>query len=117
MSSDARAIGSLTDRRTYLIGAASRPLHSLSREGQLVLFAVLGFIGTSAWWLSQDSRVQDWDNGLHTMAAFAIHNEIAAGHLTTPFTEFNTYPPLGHLIGALGVFVGGFSPATVILTS
>jgi hypothetical protein len=78
---------------------------------------VLAFFAITIWWLTQEGRVQDWDNGMHTVDAFLNHNQLAAGHLTTPFTEFNTYPPLGHLVGALGVFIGGLSPATVIVAS
>jgi 4-amino-4-deoxy-L-arabinose transferase-like glycosyltransferase len=78
---------------------------------------VLVFVGVTVWWLSADTRVQDWDNGLHTILAFTVHDEIAAGQWTAPFTDFNTYPPLVHIVGALGVFVGGRSATTVILTS
>jgi 4-amino-4-deoxy-L-arabinose transferase-like glycosyltransferase len=81
------------------------------------LLGVISFIGITVWWLTQDDRVQDWDNGLHTLDAFGIHDELASGHLSAPFTEFNNYPPFGHFIGALGVFVGGKSPASVILAS
>jgi hypothetical protein len=95
----------------------SRRARGMSREVLLLLGSVIAFLAITVWWLTQDNRVQDWDNGLHTVDAFLIHKQLAAGHLTTLFTEFNTYPPLGHLVGALGVFVGGFSPATVILTS
>ncbi len=89
----------------------------LPRELLVLVGAILGFLAITVWWLTQDNRVQDWDNGLHTVDAITVHNEIAAGHLTAPFTEFNMYPPLGHLVGALGVFVGGISPASVILAS
>ncbi|MCW3028366.1 MAG: 4-amino-4-deoxy-L-arabinose transferase, partial [Solirubrobacterales bacterium] len=89
----------------------------LSTELWLAVASVVAFIGVTVWWLTQEGRVQDWDNGLHTVDAFLIHKQLAAGDLTTLFTEFNTYPPLGHLVGALAVFVGGFSPATVILAS
>ena len=92
-------------------------LGKLSREVQLATLSVLAFIGITIWWLTQDDRVQDWDNGLHTIEAFTIHDQITAGHLTEPFTEFNTYPPFGHMVGALGVFIGGKSPASVILAS
>lgn len=95
----------------------ARRVGGVSRELALLLGAITGFLAITAWWLTQDNRVQDWDNGLHTVDAFLIHKQLAAGHVTTWFTEFNTYPPLGHLIGALGVFIGGFSPATVILAS
>lgn len=77
--------------------------------------AVLAFLGVTIWWLTQDTRVPDWDSAQHTLDAFAVHDEIAHGMLSAPFTEFNTYPPLGHIVGALGVFVGGYSTAAVIL--
>jgi dolichyl-phosphate-mannose-protein mannosyltransferase len=90
---------------------------AISRELRLLAGSVAAFIAITVWWLTQDDRVQDWDNGLHTIDALTIHNEIAAGHLSTPFSEFNMYPPLGHIVGALGIFVGGISPASVILAS
>jgi hypothetical protein len=98
--------------RTRTARTAALPRELLALGG-----AVIGFIAITVWWLTQDNRVQDWDNGLHTVDALTIHNEIAAGHLTAPFTEFNMYPPLGHLVGALGIFLGGISPASVILAS
>jgi 4-amino-4-deoxy-L-arabinose transferase-like glycosyltransferase len=91
--------------------------HGVTSEIWLAIASVVAFIAITVWWLTQEGRVQDWDNGLHTIDAFLIHRQLAAGDLTTPFTEFNTYPPLGHLVGALAVFIGGFSPATVILAS
>lgn len=93
----------------------SRPWRAVGQEVGWLALGVLTFIGVTAWWLTQDDRVQDWDNGYHTMLSFTVHDELAGGHLTTPFTEFNTYPPLAHLVGALGVFVGGKSPSAVIL--
>jgi hypothetical protein len=78
---------------------------------------VLLFIAVSAWWLTRDNRVQDWDNGLHTLLAFGVHDQLAAGNLSAWFTEFNTYPPLVHVVGALAVFVAGKHPMAVILAS
>ncbi|HEV2923460.1 MAG TPA: glycosyltransferase family 39 protein [Solirubrobacteraceae bacterium] len=89
----------------------------LSREIALLAGSVIAFVALTIWWLTQDNRVQDWDNGLHTVDAFVIRQQLSAGDLTTWFTEFNTYPPFGHVIGALGTFVGGFSPASVIIAS
>ncbi|MGH2902018.1 MAG: ArnT family glycosyltransferase [Solirubrobacteraceae bacterium] len=97
--------------------AGSRRLHGVSRDIWLLVGAIAGFLAVTIWWLIQDDRVQDWDNGLHSIDAFLINKQLGAGQLTTWFTEFNMYPPFGHLVGALGVFVGGFSAATVILTS
>jgi 4-amino-4-deoxy-L-arabinose transferase-like glycosyltransferase len=92
-------------------------IRGISRELWLLIGSVAGFLAITVWWLTQDRRVPDWDNGLHTVEAFVIHNQLSAGQLTQPFKEFNTYPPLGHIVGALGVFVGGFSSASVILAS
>ena len=100
-----------------MLGALSRRLGGASREATLLLGSVIVFVAITVWWLTQDNRVQDWDNGLHTIDAFMARDQLAAGHLSAPFTEFNTYPPLGHLVGALGVLIGGFTPASVILAS
>jgi hypothetical protein len=100
-----------------VLKAVSRHLRDASREIWLLAGSIAGFLTITIWWLTQDDRVQDWDNGLHTVDAFLIHNQLTGGHLTTWFTEFNMYPPFGHLVGALGVFVGGSSAATVIFTS
>gem|GEM_PF-896880 len=96
---------------------AGRANRTAPREIWILGAAVVGFIAVTVWWLTQDDRVQDWDNGLHTLLAFGIHDQIASGDLTGWFTEFNTYPPLVHLVGALGVFIGGKSPMSVIIAS
>ena len=71
----------------------------------------------SVWWLTQDDRVQDWDNGLHTLIAFSLRDQLATGNLTGWFTEFNTYPPLVHLIGAIGVSGDGVDQDDLISAS
>jgi len=52
----------------------------------------------SVWWLGADDRVPDWDSGAHEYFAAVIHNELASGQLTRPFTDYNSYPPLVHLV-------------------
>ena len=104
--------------------AASRPasagvalrkrLTSISIDARLAAVAAIVFLGVTVWWLTQDTRVSDWDSAQHTIDSFIVHDEILHGSWTAPFTEFNTYPPLAHLIGALGVFVGGHRTAVVI---
>jgi hypothetical protein len=93
--------------RTRLVGS--------SGDARWAAIAALTFLGISVWWLTQDTRVPDWDSAGHTIDSFIVHDELAHGSLTAPFTDFNTYPPLGHLVGALGVFVGGHSSMAVIL--
>jgi 4-amino-4-deoxy-L-arabinose transferase-like glycosyltransferase len=81
----------------------------------LLLASVTAFLAITVWWLGQETRTPDFDSAAHTLYSFAAHDELATGSLTAPFRDWNTYPPLGHLIGALGVFVGGYSTAAVIL--
>jgi hypothetical protein len=93
------------------------PRSRVDTDLSLLLCAVIAFVAVTVWWLTQDDRVQDWDNGLHTLLAFGIHDQLAAGNLTGWFTEFNTYPPLVHVLGAVAVFVAGKSPMAVIVAS
>ncbi len=97
------------------VAGPRRRLAGVSREARWAAAAVLAFLGVTVWWLTQDTRVPDWDSAQHTIDSFVVHDELARGALTAPFTEFNTYPPLAHLVGALGVFVGGHRIAAVIL--
>src|SRR3954449_9782017 len=76
---------------------------------------VLAFLAITAWWLSVDRRVPDFDNGRHLFFAFNVHDEFEAGHVAYPFTHFTNYPPLVHIVGAIGAFVGGFRVAPPIL--
>jgi 4-amino-4-deoxy-L-arabinose transferase-like glycosyltransferase len=79
--------------------------------------AVLAFLGVTVWWLTQDTRLLDFYSAIQTRFAFIAHDQIASGHLASPFTVFgkDNYPPLGRLIGALGLFIGGASAKSVIL--
>jgi hypothetical protein len=96
---------------------ASHRISGVSRELLLLLGGVVTFVAITVWWLTQDNRVQVSDDGLHTLLAFGIHDQLASGDLTTWFTEFNTYPPLAHLLGAIAVFVTGKSPMGAIVIS
>ncbi|MDE3070995.1 MAG: glycosyltransferase family 39 protein, partial [Acidobacteriota bacterium] len=92
-----------------------RRFDRVSNDARWAIAATIAFLGVTVWWLTQDTAVPDSDSGAHAVEAFNVFEEIAHGHLTTPFTEFSNYPPLARLIGALGVFVGGRSTASVIL--
>ena len=89
----------------------------VSRELWLLLAGVVVFVAMTVWWLTRDDQVQASDDGLHTLLAFGIHDQLVSGNLTGWFTEFNTYPPLAHVVGALAVFVAGESPMAVIVAS
>jgi hypothetical protein len=99
-------IGSLAER--------GRPLACVS-DGWWVVVGVVVFIAVTIWWLMADRRVPDFDEGHHLVDAFIVHAELASGNLTAPFSDFNTYPPLVHIVGALGIFVGGLHESVVIL--
>lgn len=105
----------LHERLRRVVSATVKALGRFSLEARLATGATLAFLGLTVWWLSKDTRVADWDSAQHTLYSFAVHAELAHGSLTAPFTEFNTYPPLAHIVGALGVFVGGQRIAAVIL--
>ncbi len=96
-------------------GTLRARLSGIAPEAQLTALATLAFLGVTVWWLTQETRTPDFDSAMHTLYSFTVHDEIASGHWTAAFTEFNSYPPLGHLIGALGVFIGGYSTFAVIL--
>jgi 4-amino-4-deoxy-L-arabinose transferase-like glycosyltransferase len=89
----------------------------VSGEARWVWVAVLSFVGMSVWWLTQDDRVPDWDSGFHEFYAAVIHGQLANGHLAGPFTDYNGYPPLVHLVGALSAFAVGLHPMALILSS
>lgn len=87
-------------------------------EAHWIWLAVVVFVAMSAWWLTQDTRVPDFDSGLHELYAAVVHSELATGgQFTHPFTDFNTYPPLVHFIGALAIFIAGLHPMALILSS
>jgi len=90
-------------------------LGGMSREARLTALATLAFLGVSVWWFTQETRTPDFDSATHALYSLTVHNEIAHGEWGALFREWNTYPPLGHVIGAIGVFIGGFSMFSVIL--
>jgi 4-amino-4-deoxy-L-arabinose transferase-like glycosyltransferase len=79
---------------------------------------VVLFIAMSAWWLTQDDRLPDWDSGTHEMLAASVHAELTSGQLLRPLTDFIlAYPPLVHLVGGIAIFLTGVHPMALILSS
>jgi hypothetical protein len=87
----------------------------MSREARLAALATLAFLGVAVWWLTQETRTPDFDSATHTLYSFTVYERIAHGEWSALFHEWNTYPPLGHLIGAIGVAIGGHRTFAVIL--
>jgi hypothetical protein len=92
-------------------------LGRISLEAWLAIAGTVAFFAVTVWWLTQDTRVPDYDSGQHMLDAFVVHDQLASWQLLAPFTDFNNYPPLVHIVGALGVFVGGLSSASLILAN
>jgi 4-amino-4-deoxy-L-arabinose transferase-like glycosyltransferase len=106
-------------RRSAVFGTARSRIRrpNISVEARWIWLAVLLFIAMSVWWLTQDTRIPDWDSGAHEYHAIEAHSQLAAGQLSLPFTNFNTYPPLVHIIGGLSIFLAGIHPMSLILSS
>jgi 4-amino-4-deoxy-L-arabinose transferase-like glycosyltransferase len=101
-------------RARPLAEAGLARLRALSGEAWLAIATVVS-LGVSGWWQVADNQVPDFDSGNHMLFAFTTHAELAAGHLTAPFTDWNNYPPLGHIVAALGIFIGGLHTGSVMM--
>ncbi len=98
------------------VAVASRSgIQRLSAHAWGAIGATAVFIAITCWWLTQDRSVPIYDAGHHLEVAFEFHKMLAAGNLLGPLTQVSVYPPLGHLVGALAVFVGGVNVASPII--
>lgn len=85
---------------------AYRPRWSTAAWGSIMLATL--FIVASCWWLSQDESIPVDDAGNHLSFAVSAYKALNAGHLLQAFTLVGLpYPPLTHIVGAVGIFVGG----------
>jgi dolichyl-phosphate-mannose-protein mannosyltransferase len=82
----------------------------------VVVAAVAAFVAISVWWVLTDARLPDGDNGKHLNIAFGYYDVIRAGHPQWVLSQFNFYPPLIHLVGALGSLIAGPSQPTAVIT-
>jgi Dolichyl-phosphate-mannose-protein mannosyltransferase len=97
--------------------AVRGPLRRLRHvsEPWWVVSAIAFFVIVTFWWIAVDRQVPDFDEGNHLIYAFTVRNELSSGQLTAPFTNFNNYPPLVHLIGAIGLLIAGLHEAAVLI--
>jgi hypothetical protein len=78
---------------------------------------VVGFVVSSCWWLSRDDGIPVFDAGIHLGFAIDAYEALAGGHLLRAFSDGAPYPPLTHLVGALGIAIGGIDVAPPIIAS
>jgi hypothetical protein len=81
-----------------------------SAIGLTVLFAA-----ATCWWLSRNRGIPVYDAGAHLNLAIGAYEALRSGHVLKAFTESTPYPPLVHVVGALGIFVGGVGVAPPII--
>ena len=79
------------------------------------IVATAAYIALTCWWLTQDRSIPIYDAGDHLTLALFYHNMLAAGNLFEPLTSPGIYPTLGHIVGALAMFVGGVNVASPIV--
>jgi hypothetical protein len=91
------------------LGAARNAIARSSIDARLAAAAVVASLGVTVWWLTQDTRVADFYSASQAHFAFIVRDEVARGDIFRPLTEWDNYPPLGRIIGAIGVFLGGHS--------
>jgi len=118
MASGEGHIGTARVARTRkLARLADRRLRVGPPERVWLIVAIVGFIVMSAWWLTRNHRIPDWDNGAHLLDAVDAAAQIHGLQFGALFQTFNLYPPFGHVIGALGILIGKANPLSVIMAS
>jgi 4-amino-4-deoxy-L-arabinose transferase-like glycosyltransferase len=98
--------------------ARLRPLDAVaswSNTAWGVIGITTAFVGLTCWWLSQDRSIPIFDAGAHLETVIEYHHLIQSGDLLGPFDYTSQYPPLAHLLGVLGMFVGGVNVASPII--
>lgn len=78
---------------------------------------ILAFIAVSVWWLTQNQRVPDSDDGTHLLYALTAETQLTHGQLGALFNTWDLYPPFGAIVGAVGFWIGGSSPMAAILAA
>lgn len=79
------------------------------------VLATAAFLAMTCWWLGVDRSIPIYDAGTHLETAFLFHRMIASGNWLGPLEYNEVYPPLVHVVGALGTFVGGVDVPSPII--
>jgi len=107
-----------TDLRGRLRAESRTAVRLLETHLDKVLVAGLagGFIAISVWWAQTDDRVPNGDNAKHTLHAFSYLDQFQLGHWLFGILHWTHYPPLVHVVGAVGAWVGGTTGDAVVIT-
>ena len=84
----------------------------------IAALAAAAFVVLTGIWLALDSQVPDFDSGKHLLYALGCRDAIADGDVLEPyFGGDGVYPPLVHLVGAGGFFLGGRDVGSAVLAA
>lgn len=78
---------------------------------------MVGFIALTAWWLSTDARVPDFDSGDHLQHSSYYYELMRQGQWSQILRTDNPYPPVVEVLPALVALVTGISISGVVLTT
>lgn len=107
-----QAAGSERTRRPF---ALSVGISRWTGYGWGAIAATVAFVAMTAWWLTQDHSIPIYDAGNHLGVAFDFHEMLAAGNWLGPFEYVSVYPPLAHVVAAIGVWIGGVNTTAPII--
>jgi 4-amino-4-deoxy-L-arabinose transferase-like glycosyltransferase len=76
---------------------------------------VVAFLGVTVWWLGQDQTIPVFDAGVRLSQAMTVYEHLSAGSVGAALTTTSPYPPVAYLVGAVGLWVGGFGVAPPVI--
>lgn len=79
--------------------------------------ATVAFVAMTGWWLTQNHGIPIYDAGNHLGIAFEYREMLEAGNWLGPFEYVSVYPPLAHMVGTLGVLIGGVNMSAPVIAN
>jgi 4-amino-4-deoxy-L-arabinose transferase-like glycosyltransferase len=101
------AVSTWTRRRPFTSARLVEPIRRVPWSLWGVIALAAAFLAMTAWWLTADSRVPDYDNAKHLGIAFSFYDAFKHGNQSYWFTTDTEYPPLVHLVGAAAGYLRG----------